>query len=120
MGAFQELKVWQKAKSLAISIYEITSQNSFLAKDYRLKDQMRSAAISIASNIAEGDESGTTPQSIRFFYIAKGSNAELTTQLIIMKELKYLESEQANLLIEECNAISKMLFRLIQARKNLK
>ncbi len=83
MGNFRKLQVWRLAKDLAVEIYKISQDSNQLAKDYRLKDQMCAAAVSIASNIAEGDESGTNKQSIRYFYIAKASCAELITQIII-------------------------------------
>lgn len=78
MGKFRELKVWQRGKDLAVSIYRITNQESFV-KDHGLKDQIRRAAVSIPSNIAEGDELGTNKQAIRYFYTAKGSSAEVLT-----------------------------------------
>ena len=89
MGKFQDLKVWQRAKDLAVYIYRLTSEGAFL-KDYGLRDQMRRAAVSIPSNIAEGDELGTDKQSVRYFYTAKGSSAELLTQAIIASEVGYL------------------------------
>jgi four helix bundle protein len=59
MGNFQELKVWQRAKELAVFLYKRTVRGAF-AKDWGLRDQIRRAAISILSNIAEGDELGRT------------------------------------------------------------
>jgi len=115
MGKFRELKVWQRAKDLAIYIYKISDQGIF-AKDYSLRDQIRRAAVSIASNIAEGDELGTDKQSIRFFYTAKGSSAEVLTQAIIALEIGYIKEEAFHYIEEECQGISGMLTRLIQAR----
>ena len=74
MGDFQKLKVWQKSKELAIEIYQITNNGPF-TKDFRFRDQIRSAAVSVPSNIAEGDELGSNRQSIRHFNISKGSTA---------------------------------------------
>ncbi|MEJ2270393.1 MAG: four helix bundle protein, partial [Desulfobulbaceae bacterium] len=87
MGKFQELKVWQRAKDLAVYIYKISGDGKFV-KDYGLRDQLRRAAVSIPSNVAEGDELGTNKQAINFFYIAKGSTAEVLTQAIIAKEIR--------------------------------
>ena len=115
MGDFQKLKVWQRSKDLAVSIYRIINQGSF-SRDYCLKDQVWRSAISIPSNIAEGDELNTNKQSINFFYIAKGSTAELLTQAIIAHEIDYISQSQFELLSEECNAISSMLTKLIKAR----
>ena len=115
MGNFQKLCVWQIAKELAVNIYKLT-QNLHFKKDFGFKDQIQRAAISIPSNIAEGDESGTDKLSVRYFYIAKGSIAELTTQLIIANEIGYIDSETTDLLINECDKLSSMLNKLIQAR----
>jgi four helix bundle protein len=115
MGNFKKLHVWILAKGLAVEIYEITRSHSF-EKDFRLRDQIRSAAISISSNIAEGDELDTNRQSIRHFYIAKGSCAELMTQLIISKEIGYINEKIEMKLTNKINQISIMLRRLIQAR----
>jgi four helix bundle protein len=115
MGKFRELKVWERGKDLAVFIYKLTNQGTF-AKDYGLRDQIRRAAVSIPSNIAEGDELDTDKQAIRFFYTAKGSSAEVLTQAIIALEIQYINEEDFNHIESECMAISSMLTRLIQAR----
>jgi len=115
MGNFQELKVWQRAKELAVFLYKLTGKGAF-AKDWGLRDQIRRSAVSIPSNVAEGDELDTDRQSIKFFYIAKGSSAELLTQVIIAYEIDYLPKENFNHVRNECQAISRMLAKLIQAR----
>ncbi len=79
---FKNLIVWQKAKELAVEVYRL-SGDGMLGKDFGLRDQMRRSAVSIASNLAEGDERGTDKESVRFFHIAKGSLAELRTQIQI-------------------------------------
>lgn len=66
MGNFQKLIVWQKSKDLAVEIYKLTNDGKF-NNDFRLRDQMRASAVSIASNIAEGDELQTNKQSVNFF-----------------------------------------------------
>ncbi len=119
MGNFRELKVQQRSKDLAIYIYRVTGQESF-SRDYSLKDQIRQAGVSMPSNIAEGDELGTDKQSIRFFYTAKGSCAEVLTQAIIVHEIGYVTNEQFNHIEEECKGISAMLTRLIQSRSKEK
>jgi four helix bundle protein len=115
MGNFQKLRVWQLAKKLAVEIYRLTS-NTKLAKDFGLKDQMHRSAVSVASNIAEGDELGSDKQSIRYFYISKGSVAELTTQLIIANEIGYIDNVSVSSLLDDCDKISAMLSNLIKAR----
>ncbi len=115
MGNFQKLRVWQSAKELAVKIYKLT-QTPKLSKDYGLKDQLQRAAVSVPANIAEGDELDTNKQSIRHFYIAKGSTAELQTLLIIAREIEYIDELTLNALDNECNIISVMLRKLIKAR----
>ena len=68
--SFRELKVWQEAKELAIKVYKTTNQGE-LKTDYGLREQIQKAAVSIASNIAEGYERNSDKDFIRFFYIAK-------------------------------------------------
>jgi four helix bundle protein len=116
MGDFQKLKVWQRAKELAVFIYK-TIEKSQINTDYCLKDQIWRAVVSIPSNIAEGDELGTNRQSVKFFRIAKGSAAEVLNQVIIANEIGYLVNTQFDHIKEECQAISSMLTRLIRARE---
>jgi four helix bundle protein len=115
MGKFQELKVWQRAKDLAVYIYRITGKGVF-SKDFSLKDQIRRATVSIPSNIAEGDDLGTDKQSVYCFYIARGSSAEVLTQAIISLEIKYIDNDDFDHIENECKAISGRLTRLIKAR----
>jgi four helix bundle protein len=117
MGNFRKLRVWLLAKDLAVKIYSLT-KSANLSKDYGLKDQMQRAAVSIPANIGEGDELGTNKQSIRHFYIAKGSSAELQTLLIIAYEIGYIDKDDLDVLDRECNLISIMLNKLIKARSS--
>lgn len=115
MGGFRDLKVWQRAKDLAVFVYHLTARGPF-AKDYSLKDQIRRAAVSTASNIAEGHDLGTNKQAIHFFYIAKGSCAEVLTQVIIAADIGYVNQDQFAHIENECQAISGMLTSLIKYR----
>jgi len=115
MGKFQDLKVWKRGKDLAVAIYKLTGRGIF-SKDYGLRDQIRRAAVSIPSNIAEGDELGTNRQAIRFFFTAKGSTAEVVTQAIIAHEIGYLVDKDFQYVYKECRSLSGMLTRLIQSR----
>jgi len=117
MGDFRKLEVWQLAKDLAVDIYKVTNKGVF-SKDFGLRDQIRRAAVSIPSNIAEGDESGTNKQSIRYFNIAKGSSAEVITQTIIASEIDYINIEEKEKIIAQCELISKKLYSLINYRSN--
>ena len=115
MGGFRELKVWQRAKELAVDIYRITQKGAF-SRDYGFKDQIRRAAISIASNLAEGDERSSNKDAVRFFYIAKGSLAEVQTQLEIAKEIDYVDEQHFKEIDEKCIILGKMIGRLIKSR----
>ena len=120
MGDFRKLDVWNISKKLAVNIYKLTNTNNF-SKDYGLKDQIRRAAVSISSNIAEGDESGYNNQSIRYFHVAKGSSAEVQTQIIIAYEIGYINQNDYENILESCKIISGKLEKLIQYRqKHLK
>jgi four helix bundle protein len=114
--SFKELRVWQEAKSLAVDVYKITKEGE-LAKDYGFRDQMQRAAVSIASNIAEGYERNSDKEFIRFLMIAKGSISELRTQLEIAKDIKYVTQDKFDLIEEKCIKIGSMLTKLIQSRK---
>jgi four helix bundle protein len=114
---FKELIVWQKAKDLAIFVYRVTFDNKAFARDLGLCDQIRWSVLSIASNLAEGDERETDREAVRFFYIAKGSLAELRTQLQIAHEIEYLEKETFDKLETDCLEIGKMIGRLIKVRQ---
>ena len=114
-GGFRELQAWQKAKRLAIEIYRHTFEGE-LGRDFALRDQLRRAAISIASNIAEGDERDTDREAVRFFYMAKGSVAELVTQLEIAEGIGYLSLDEFQRLEESAEEVSRMLRGLIRAR----
>lgn len=114
-GGFKELKVWQKSKDLAVYVYKMTSTGKF-RQDYSLRDQIRRAVISIPSNIAEGDERETDKESVRYFYIAKGSSAEALTQAIIAYEIGYLQEDVFKEIESKFTEISKMLSKLISVR----
>ena len=114
---FKELMVWQRAKQLAVRIYQLTTEST-LAKHYALADQIRRSSVSVPSNIAEGDERETDKESVRYFYIAKGSLAELVTQLEIAHEVGLLSQQQTDPVLSECGELGRMLGALIKARSS--
>lgn len=114
---FKELIVWQEAKKLAVDMYKIVSAGE-LAKDYGLKEQMRRSAVSIASNIAEGYERNSDKDFIRFLLMAKGSVAELLTQLEIASEIKYIAEKDYLACEDQCSKIHAMLTKLIISRRS--
>jgi four helix bundle protein len=88
MGGFKELDVWRSSMDLAVKVHKLTSSTP-LEKDSGLRDQIRRSATSVPSNIAEGDERNSNPDTIRHFRTAKGSLAEIRTQLKITDETGY-------------------------------
>ena len=105
-ASFEDLEVWKRSCRLAVEICKLLKD----CKEYALKDQMSRSAISIASNIAEGAERGSKAEFIRFLNIAKGSAAELRTQVYIASKLGVIiPDEQAIELISELKEISNML-----------
>jgi four helix bundle protein len=115
MGNYKNLVVWQLAKDNAVKIYRLVNSGD-LHKDFGLRDQIQRAAVSVPSNIAEGDESGTNKMSVKYFYCAKGSIAELQTQIIIAHEIGYIDRTQMESILNDCDRISVMLRKLIKTR----
>jgi four helix bundle protein len=109
---FEDLKVWQRAHTLAGSIYRFTSDGT-LAKDFDRRDQMRAAAVSVASNIAEGFEHGTDKQFIQFLFNSRGSCGELRTRLYIAIDNHGATEYGAVELIAEAEEVSRVLYGLI-------
>ncbi len=108
--SFEELEVWKRACKLAVQVYEALRTS----KDFALRDQMRRAAVSIASNIAEGAERGGKDFA-RFLRIARGSAAELRTQCYIAARVGLLTTEQMTALVSELKELSKMLTGLTRS-----
>jgi len=109
--SFEDLEVWKRASCLAVGVYESLRK----CRDYGLKDQMTRSAVSIASNIAEGAERNSKTEYIRFLHIAKGSAAELRTQVYIAQQIGIYQVAKATELIAELKQISSMLQGLIKS-----
>ena len=114
MNSYKDLIVWKKSVDMVVQLYDYISDFP-KNESYALSDQMRRAAISIPSNIAEGYERSTTAEYIRFLMIARGSKAELETQLHICNQLKMGGEEKNSVLQSNCEEIGKMLNSLISS-----
>lgn len=110
--SFRNLVVWQKAKALVAEIYKIT-QLFPREEIYGLTAQLRRAAISIASNIAEGKGRNTDRDFKHFLRQARGSLYELENQLEIASELGYLPMERLKQLVAQCDEVGRLLNGLI-------
>ncbi len=111
---YKELKVWQRSYQLCLEIYRITKE--FPKEErYGLMSQIRRATVSVFSNIAEGYGRKTTPEYIRFLYIAYGSICELETQVLLSGSLGYIEADKIEILLEGIGEIERMLKALIKS-----
>ena len=111
--SFKDLIVWQKAYRLVLEVYKITKTLP-RSETYGLTQQIRRAAISIPSNIAEGFNRFHNKEYRQFLYIALGSCAELETQIEIATELNYINEENKKIILEKINHESRMITNLIK------
>ena len=111
---YRELIVWQKAMQLVKEIYALTKK---LPKEelYGLSNQMQRAAVSIPSNIAEGQARGGAKEFAQFLKIASGSKAELQTQLLICIDIGYLKEPDINNAMNLSEEVGKMLYSLMKS-----
>ena len=112
-SSFEDLEVWKRGCRIAVKIYEILKD----CRDFGLKDQMTRAAISIASNIAEGAERNSRPDFNRFIHIAKGSAAELRTQIYIAQQIGLMDETISKKMVAELKELSAMLQSLSKSLK---
>ena len=113
MQDFKKLKVWEKGHRLTLAVYALTS--SFPKQEmYGLISQMRRAAASIVSNIAEGCGRSSGADFARFLQMASGSASELEYQLLLARDLKYLELNDHHELEADVREVRKMLSSLMQ------
>lgn len=114
---YKELKVWQKAYQLCLDLYKITAAFPNDEK-FGLTSQIRRAVVSIPSNIAEGYGRKTTTDYLRFLYIAYGSTCELETQVMLSKDLDYMDSKPVKSILGKTNEVERMLKSLIKSLEN--
>jgi four helix bundle protein len=111
---YKELKVWQKAYGLCLEIYKVT--RTFPKEErYGLTSQIRRAAVSIPSNIAEGYGRKSTGEYIQALYIAYGSQCELETQILLSGDLGFMETKMLKQLLERVEEVERMLKGLIKS-----
>ena len=111
--SYKDLLVWQRAMDLVAETYRIARELPNEER-YALSDQMRRAAVSVPSNIAEGQVRNSTKEFVQFLSVANGSNAELYTQLLLCIRLGYLSADAAQHTLPLSEEVSKMLSSLIQ------
>lgn len=114
---FEDLEIWKDARLLTKAVYRLTQDVKF-AKDYALRDQIRRAAVSVMSNIAEGFERGDNQEFIQFLYVAKGSCGEVRSQLYAAMDQNYLDQKVVGDLLTSLKRLSIMIKHLIDHLKS--
>ncbi len=111
---YRDLRIWKESLDLVESIYRITSELPGTEK-FGLTNQLRRAAVSIPANIAEGHGRGSRQDFARFLFIARGSLAELETELVILQRLKFVQRSDLLPIWNQCQDIGKMMTGLIRS-----
>lgn len=111
--SYKDLIVWQKAVDLVAEIYKVTDRFPDREK-YGLSSQMRRAAVSIPSNIAEGRSRSTKKDFVNFLHVALGSSTELETQLIIGQRLTYIQNSDFQRTTAQLSEVCRMLHGMIR------
>ena len=117
LKTYRDLKAWQKSYRLCLDLYRITKE--FPKEErYGLTAQIRTAAVSIPSNIAEGYGRKTTADYLRSLYIAYGSVCELETQVLLADDLNYVNKEDLKALKDDTEEVERILKALIKSLEN--
>ena len=116
---FEDIEAWKKSRHLTKLIYQITSHKGF-NNDWTLKDQIRRAAISIMSNIAEGFDCGFRLEFARFLSIARRSASEVQSHLYVALDQEYIDKNGFDFVYKQSEEIRKMITGFIQYLKNIK
>lgn len=116
--SFTDLIVWQEAHKLVLLVYQITRK--FPREEiFGITAQMRRAVVSVTSNIAEGFARRGKKEKIQFYFIAKGSLIELESQLLVVRDLKYLEHNDCELIYEQLVSARRLLIAFIKKTDDL-
>jgi four helix bundle protein len=117
ISSFTDLVVWQEGHSLVLGIYKCSE--SFPQKEvFGLTNQMRRAVVSITSNIAEGFSRQSVKEKVQFYSIAKGSLTELQNQLLIAKDVGFLEERNYKVLSDRIDTVGRLLTGFIRKTKS--
>jgi four helix bundle protein len=110
---FEDIEAWQKARELMNELYRVSSRIPF-ARDFRLRDQIRDAGVSIMANIAEGFERDGTGEFIQFLAMAKGSTAEVRSHFYVALDQRYITQQEFDRLTALAAEIGKMIAALMR------
>ena len=109
---FEDLEIWKEARRLTQAIYQLTKSDKF-SRDFALRDQVRRAAVSIMSNIAEGFERGGNQEFVQFLYVAKASCGEVRSQIYVALDQGYMPKPDSEESIVSFRRLSGMIGNLI-------
>ena len=115
--SYEEIVAWQKGRELVNDVYSLTKSGAF-AKDWGLRDQIQRAAVSICSNIAEGFERRGNKEFVKFLWIAKGSAAEVSSQLYHALDQKYISDKTFSEITSLTKTIRAAISNLIKSITN--
>jgi len=113
ISRFEEIEAWKNARELTKQIYQLSAIGAF-SRDFGLRDQIRRAAVSVMSNIAEGFESQTQALFIKYLGIAKASAGEMRSQLYVALDLGYISPEDLENTINLAEKVSRQIYRFVK------
>jgi len=111
---FEDIKAWQEARVLVRMIYSAVGSDQHFGSDHRFRDQIQSAAVSIMSNIGEGFSRRTTKEFTQFLFIAKGSVAEVQSQLYVALDQGYINKEKFDELYSKSDEVARLISGFIR------
>jgi len=111
---FEDIKAWQEARSLVKMIYDATKSHKDFTSDYKFRDQIHSAAVSVMSNIAEGFSRRTAKEFGQFLFIAKGSVAEVQSQLYVALDQGYIKKNKFDELYAKSDEVARLISGFIR------
>lgn len=114
INKFEDLECWREARILVKSTYDAINKSEHLKRDFRLKEQMTSAAISVMSNIAEGFSRQSNEEFIQFLYISKASSSEVQSLCYAVLDLKHITKQQFQEIYNQADKVSKINSGLIK------
>jgi four helix bundle protein len=111
---FEDIKAWQEARVLVKMIYDAMKSNKDFTGDYRFREQIHSAAVSVMSNIAEGFSRRSTKEFGQFLFVAKGSVAEVQSQLYVALDQGYIKKDKFDELYAKSDEVARLISGFIR------
>lgn len=110
---FEDITAWQEARILTKIIYDTAKMNKYFWSDYKFKEQITNASVSIMSNVAEGFSRRSNKEFIQFLFIAKGSCAEVQSDLYIALDQKYISEEKFKDIYGQADKVARLISNFI-------